>query len=101
MSDAKHTPGPWLLGATIVDGMSDMEIEIKSDDHHVIAFAGDWDVGQQQTEANARLIAAAPELLEAAKDLLPLAEAYSGEVGIVRLAAKRLRAALAAAYWGC
>jgi hypothetical protein len=71
---SKHTPGPWF---------------IEPDGHHLLIFGGayrDEDGVTVQTkvgrvegnatsgpviEANARLMAAAPELLAACKDLLP------------------------------
>ena len=62
MTEAKHTPGPWTQGwsqngvdCVWLDGKTEPAIGMGDDD--------DWiDCG---TEANARLIAAAPELLEA------------------------------------
>jgi hypothetical protein len=48
MSAAKHTPGPWETGGRIVVG-----------DGMVVADCGEG------AESNARLIAAAPELLDA------------------------------------
>lgn len=61
--NTKHTPGPWRkAGYSIVKG---------SGHRHVIA-----DTYMQSnikiTEANARLIAAAPELLSACKDVMAM-----------------------------
>ena len=71
MADAKHTPGPWTY-STHSDGWSYTIHIAQADD---AAYTPDWsDVAyftpcrgerQQIQEANARLIAAAPELLEA------------------------------------
>lgn len=60
----QHTPGPWRVQGTGIWGGHADGLER--------LIAGLWThyVGQQQTEANARLIAAAPELLEALKALL-------------------------------
>lgn len=55
----KHTPGPWE--AVIYDGAFDQPL-IKSD-HVVIGRVHGME--DRQHEANAKLIAAAPELLEA------------------------------------
>lgn len=49
---SKHTPGPWKLDREVVVDREDLEVATV-------------DVNQGKWEANARLIAAAPELLEA------------------------------------
>ena len=64
MSESKHTPGPWAVyraknGKLL--GVGDARAEGVTD-----PFGGLWRSGAEM-EANARLIAAAPELLEAAK----------------------------------
>lgn len=70
----KHTPGPWR-----VYGKGDhlrIEARRQSSGHMVIVEGvggyrlGDGYSDLSQLEANARLIAAAPELLEALEDLL-------------------------------
>jgi 16S rRNA C1402 N4-methylase RsmH len=65
---SKHTPGPWV-------------IERDLGHTFIIAEAGgmcaDLGVSSPSQDDNARLIAAAPELLEALKTLL----AYHGETG--------------------
>lgn len=63
MTQAKHTPGPWIVRAN-----NDGNPTITTDEH------GPWFIaelclgievdGVDQAEANARLIALAPELLE-------------------------------------
>ena len=64
MSDTKHTPGPW----GIVAGTQHFFIRTSNGrvDGGIGRTTGDdiWD------EANARLIAAAPDLLEVAKNIL-------------------------------
>lgn len=64
---AKHTPGPWRL----IDETGD-ELAITTDDRmdcncvEIVAVAIGWDEPlESEQQANARLIAAAPELLEA------------------------------------
>jgi predicted NAD/FAD-dependent oxidoreductase len=86
----KHTPGPWHIEAD--DGSSPAAMEeclaICTDDAH-IAFAFD------DQKANARLIAAAPELLEACISALDLlSDKYHAEDGPV---GKMIRAAIAKA----
>lgn len=61
-----HTPGPWRWAINPSKGC---KIEIKSGRHRIIAtlpYHEDSD-GEPDSRLNATLIAAAPELLEAAK----------------------------------
>ncbi len=65
MSDkTKHTPGPWR---TKREGFSTVYVEARIDGGLIqeVAACGPTEAGLEQQEANARLIAAAPELLEA------------------------------------
>lgn len=79
MSGVKHTPGPWRVeaGTTLIWG------NCNPDDHstrgmgYPIAEArinpsGNWSTGPyaDEGEANARLIAAAPDLLEALESIV-------------------------------
>ena len=66
----RHTPGPWkaegdefytTAGRVYIEGPNGWKDQ-------PIANC-DWDLGLEENEANARLIAAAPEMLEAAKKL--------------------------------
>ncbi len=58
---AKHTPGPWKeVGGRAVFGP----------DHIVICRCGNYSKSIMEDEANARLIAAAPDLLDALRNLL-------------------------------
>lgn len=57
----KHAPGPWQISETRKRGELEYDIEIKKP---ITLVATTW------TEANACLIAAAPELLEACKAAL-------------------------------
>jgi len=78
MSETKHTPGPWHVrfgGRQEDDGWC-VASQSSSDP---IVVAESWPrvmPPRSQLIANARLIAAAPELLAALKDTLCLAEAY-------------------------
>lgn len=77
MSAAKHTPGPWYqCGDEVLIDMGDRA--------HLIATVADW---SEDTEPYARLIAAAPELLES---LIAIRDAS--------LSGKSLSAAEAAAW---
>lgn len=73
MTETKHTPGPWSFemqefGAVIVSDGSSIATAFAS---KVISGA------ELPMEANARLIAAAPDLLEALKELV---EAFDDDV---------------------
>lgn len=57
----KGTPGPWL--ATYDSGPSNWIIDVIDDEEQLVAHVIPDD--EIESEANARLIAAAPELLEA------------------------------------
>lgn len=74
MTQAKHTPGPWIIEDITDDGQSVISAASKN----WIDFARVWVVTDESTdkegEANARLIAAAPELLEALKDVMSAVE---------------------------
>ena len=72
---SKHTPGPWR----VVDSWNDHMVEGQNGEEII------WQDGPHNTptinEANARLIAAAPDLLEALEDLILLAQAVMHENG--------------------
>ena len=64
--ETKHTPGPWLLhfiGVELGNGFIDVESESGRRIYCREVYASDV----EEKLANARLIAAAPELLEALK----------------------------------
>ena len=64
MTDTTHTPGPWrVLHKTGVFPMDSDCWTIGTAEQH-----------RKEHEANARLIAAAPDLLAALQEVLPLAE---------------------------
>ena len=77
MSDKKHTPGPWEVRAdpshydsftTVVAGSGEQR---KGMLRELIVEIGGW-AGIETAEANARLIAAAPDLLAACQRLVTL-----------------------------
>lgn len=62
---SKHTPGPWDAG---LERMGDPDKrKIWATSLQVASAASMW-ISQEVQEANARLIAAAPEMLEALKE---------------------------------
>ena len=78
---SKHTPGPWHIAGNLV---------IEEANATTIAQIAIGD-----GEANARLIAAAPLLLEAANNLV--AAYHVGDPGSLHISIKAIRAAIAAA----
>jgi len=65
-TESKHTPGPWKFYESV-------SLEILAPDDWEIAVCNEWseeDHGHNDCFANAHLIAAAPELLEALVALL-------------------------------
>jgi len=63
---AKHTPGPWAV-RTIDQSLA--TVETQDGEYNICTAAqlrgDDWQTEHAERKANARLIAAAPELLEA------------------------------------
>lgn len=68
MKEFKGTPGPWFEHR---EGFSTVYIEARIGGGMIqeVAACGTCDKGSDQQSANAKLIAAAPELLEALQDL--------------------------------
>lgn len=62
MSSPKHTPGPWEVEGYNIYGPNDQRI------------AELWDGAEEEAEANARLIALSPELLQTLKEVVPQLE---------------------------
>ena len=71
MSEVKHTPGPWVVDGDLNIYAGDPNIGLRRDVADTFGMGGFGSV-----EANARLIAAAPELLEAAQKALRIAEEW-------------------------
>jgi len=86
---SKHTPGPWRyeeFGPNVI---------IKATKNPMLSVVHSlYQESREQTEANAHLIAAAPELLEALENLLKV---HEGEGGTQYHAGDMARAAIAKA----
>ncbi len=54
---SKHTPGPWKVGLPSIP-------DVFADDNRLIAECYSPRISMKERQANARLIAAAPDLLE-------------------------------------
>lgn len=59
----KHTPGPWRIDSGHEGGWMIIGCDL------VLCQRSPWAIRQEESKANARLIAAAPDLLEAAENL--------------------------------
>ena len=97
MSDkTKHTPGPWR---TKREGFSTVYVEARIDGGLIqeVAACGPTEAGLEQQEANARLIAAAPELLDALIALLGVAPSKAPGAGLIVGAEEKHANALQAA----
>ena len=71
----KHTPGPWHYFET-ADGICRVKPLNRK---YIVAECSAMEPQCEEQRSNARLIAAAPELLEALKDTLQLLEVYCGD----------------------
>ena len=92
MTDS-HTPGPWLYdkwGSRYSIGLS----LDGSGVHHVVAVTGILDAVEQE-ESNARLISAAPDLLEVCQDIL--SDHHTGRFTLPQERLAQLRDALSKA----
>ena len=71
--ETKHTPGPWnIVESNKIDEEAHIQTDLKS-------ICRMWIQMDSQDMANARLIAAAPELLEALKALVADLKPYMGQ----------------------
>ena len=84
----QHTPGPWILTTepTEVEGVN---VHFSIDSHTHISICGGQSqehmkdaIYEDECRANARLIAAAPELLEALKELVEYMAAAGFDVSL-------------------
>ena len=67
--ETKHTPGPWTYSKG--QGLYEQRYVIDSEPGRALAVCAGF---EPRNEANARLIAAAPELLALMQDVLPILE---------------------------
>lgn len=82
MSEIKHTPGPWV---TLPEECDKPYVRIRGtrlgERYKIVnvltpAYEGFAERETEETRANARLIAAAPELLEALETILEMCDGY-------------------------
>ena len=96
---SKHTPGPWKVGNSIEQRNGPREATVvAADGVRVVARLHFNRMPDDPAEANAALIAAAPELLEALKELSDLFDAWkAGEYLPDSFTTQPARAAIAKA----
>jgi hypothetical protein len=71
MSEAKHTAGPWMTNGTAIETVVEPSYVIAS------VYEGDAvDIDSATADANARVIAAAPDLLAALKAFLDAGDGH-------------------------
>ena len=100
-AETKYTPGPWTVDEDgfVYDASAFHETPICDPRCFDANIAGNM----AEMDANARLIASAPELLEAGQQLLAALVHNAGKQGVVMLASqqiRQLRAAIAQATGG-
>lgn len=106
---AQHTPGPWEQSIKGYDSdffvEGEWEIAICGSDKHdgelppMIAAVTNLSLVDEEAEANARLIAAAPDLLEALQSLVDMDVAYQRGPKVAE-AIENARASIAKATGG-
>jgi hypothetical protein len=69
----KHTPGPWLIHSTSDLHMNDRDVARVGDRLKVVSHTAPDGMTLPELQANARLIAAAPDLLAALEGVMALA----------------------------
>jgi hypothetical protein len=100
----KHTPAPWHLDSEVLEGKPLLRVRFRVVAKGRTITQCYYSTGDEYAEADARLIAAAPELLAALKDILevfslgPLGAAakYGPDVDVREIEARTVEAGHAA-----
>lgn len=100
-----HTPGPWIAAENLYSGAYAPSWIIRKDAQVVIGSVSAAPLHNDQSEANARLIAAAPEMLAALRASLEIIDPtnqyadpyFSDHVTRASVAARKIRAVIAQA----
>ncbi len=97
MTNQKHksTPGPWTIDSDIASTYAPWADIHSENDNTLVACLGTEGISRDALAANARLIAAAPDLLESLKLLIDMAEplVLEGEPQFGQEAIRRFRLA--------
>ena len=100
MMNAKHTPGPWNIGSSDLP-VSRMSIHCKGHKdscHSTVALMvsrGAIGISHDEEFANARLIAAAPDLLKALEDCVAVMDRELAGLKVIQPELSAARAAIA------
>ena len=81
MSKEKFTPGPWVrgYGAIVITAPKEIDEPLFAWEFYTICKADPCCRSKEENEANAALIAAAPEMYYALKNLKECLESYFGK----------------------
>lgn len=91
--ESKWTPGPW----SVTDADDRREHPAIMSENDCLAHVWHNDLSRKRVVANAHLMAAAPDIAEAARPLAALVEAYTGsDAAMITVTAGELRALAAA-----
>jgi len=96
MNESKHTPGPWQVTDEDVRG-NDIYYRIEAEGFGMVALVDATPVDDDSLRANARLIAAAPDLLDACKIALQAINECDMEVGLFNVTEQEITDKLYAA----
>jgi len=99
MSDTKFTPGPWKCEGRTVYALIHRGWckGVKQFQNRFTAYVQDAHTNTEELEANARLIAAAPDMYEALKEALSVIRHDGHETGVERDAYGLIEMAIAKA----
>lgn len=75
--NTKHTPGPWYVNTAREVAGCNGDVAVVNEDNGIVAAAFARFAKPEETLANARMLAAAPELYEALADCYVLALAWA------------------------
>ncbi len=92
---SRHSPGPWIT--QVDEAPFTVEAAIATDPAICELLPRDAEIFTEEDEANARLIAAAPDLLAACQRTVRLLEPREGVEALVASTLQQVRAAIAKA----
>ena len=93
-NEGKHTPGPWNLQ---LGTAGDWRVDRSTSEWNICGRLSTVEHMERESFANAHLIAAAPDLLEALEDARAQLEAYEEELSGEHFNDTRINAAIAKA----
>ena len=94
---SKHTLGPWEVSEGYPSDIWHVDMPSRGYSVVVSRAEEDWDMAVEEVQANARLIAAAPDLLDALENMIDACEHWEDQDDPVLVAA---RGAIAKAQGG-